>query len=273
MTDQHDDDIHPPGDDRRFAVSANRGQARHRVRYVESGGGTPDDGCRVCAPVVAPAGEEQSRMWNERYGRDEYLYGTAPNDFLAGQARRIPPDGRVLCLADGEGRNSVYLASLGHKVTAVDFSAVALRKAARLAEQHGVRVELEQADLSRYRLEPDHWDGILSIFCHLPPVARHHLHQQIPSALTGQGLLILEAYTPQQLGRGTGGPPDAELMMSAATLREELAELDFLLLEERERDVVEGHGHTGRGAVVQAVGVRRNIDLDQTGSRPAGPAR
>ncbi|MGM0633454.1 MAG: SAM-dependent methyltransferase [Pseudomonadota bacterium] len=211
-------------------------------------------------------------MWDERYTRDDYLYGTAPNDFLAEQVGRIPGGGRVLCLADGEGRNSVYLAGLGFEVTAVDFSTVALDKAARLARQQGVSVELQQADLSQYTLENYTWDGIVSIFCHLPPEARRRLHRQIPGALTAHGVLILEAYTPRQLELGTGGPPDAELMMTADALREELTGLDFRLLMERERDVIEGSGHTGRGAVVQAVGARHNIDLDQTGTEIPGPA-
>lgn len=215
----------------------------------------PEDDCRVCAPVIPPL-EGKTRMWDERYARDDYLYGTAPNDFLAEQAARIPGGGRVLCLADGEGRNSVYLAALGFEVTAVDFSAVALDKAAHLARQQGVTVELRQADLSQYTLENDTWDGIVSIFCHLPPEARRRLHRQIPGALTVHGVLILEAYTPRQLTLGTGGPPDAELMMSTTILREELPRLEFVLLEEKQRDVMEGSGHTGQGAVVQAVATR-----------------
>jgi hypothetical protein len=130
---------------------------------------------------------------------------------------------------------------------------VALEKAARLAEQQGVTVHRQQADLAGYTLERDSWDGIVSIFCHLPPDARQHLHRQIPTALTACGVLILEAYTPRQLGLGTGGPPSAELMMSAATLRHDLPGLDFKRLEERERDVIEGSGHTGRSYVVQAI--------------------
>lgn len=194
-------------------------------------------------------------MWDERYSAGHYVYGTEPNDFLAQNADRIPK-GEVLCLAEGEGRNAVFLARRGYRVTAVDASSVALAKAERLAEQHGVTITTIRADLADYPLGTDRWDGVVSIFAHVPPPIRSRLHAELRQALKPGGVLLLEAYTAAQLGRGTGGPSMPELMMSAAALREELAGLELHHLQELERDVVEGTFHTGRAAVVQAIAER-----------------
>lgn len=195
---------------------------------------------------------DKKTMWDERYDTEEFVYGREPNAFLAGVSGMMPP-GDVLCLAEGEGRNAVFLAKRGHRVLAVDSSAVGLAKAARLAEESGVRIETVTADLADFVIEPGRWDAIVSIFCHLPPDIRLPLHRQVVKGLRPGGLFVLEGYTPAQLALGTGGPPSAELMMTLAELREELAGLEFLQAGELERDVVEGRLHTGRGAVVQIV--------------------
>ncbi len=194
-------------------------------------------------------------MWDRRYKGNDYFYGTAPNDFLAAHAHAIRP-GPVLCLAEGEGRNAVFLAERGHPVTAVDSSIEGLRKAERLARERGVTIEYLQADLADFDLGQDRWAGIVSIFAHLPPPLRRRVHAAVPHALQTGGVLLLEAYTPRQLEHGTGGPPVAELMMSEAILRDELSGLAFEHLAELEREVIEGSGHTGTGAVVQAIARR-----------------
>ncbi|UTG93273.1 SAM-dependent methyltransferase [Geobacter sulfurreducens] len=193
-----------------------------------------------------------TNTWNERYDTEEFVYGREPNAFLAGVSAMMPP-GDVLCLAEGEGRNAVFLARQGHRVLAVDASAVGLSKAARLAEEHGVRIETLTTDLADLVIEPGRWDAIVSIFCHVPPPVRRVLHRQAVAGLRPGGLFVLEAYTPAQLELRTGGPPTVELLMTLADLREELAGLEFLQAREIERDVLEGRLHTGRGAVVQIV--------------------
>jgi len=194
-------------------------------------------------------------MWDERYDTEEYVYGTEPNDFLAEQAKVLAP-GRVLCIAEGEGRNAVWLAQQGHEVTAVDGSAVGLAKARRLAAKCGVQVNTVHAELAEFVIEPRSWDLIVSIFGHLPPSLRREVHGRCAAGLRPGGRMILEAYTPRQLRHGTGGPPTAELMMTAEALRGEFPGLEFHLLEERERPVHEGRGHDGTAAVVQLVAVR-----------------
>lgn len=194
-------------------------------------------------------------MWDERYSDEEYVYGKDPNDFLANAAGKIPK-GRVLCIAEGEGRNAVFLAQQGYDVVAVDSSAVGLGKARKLAEEHGVNIETIVCDLANYDIEPDSLDGVVSIFAHVPPEVRKELHRQIVNGLRSGGVLVLEAYRPDQLKFKTGGPPTAEFMMTLENLEEELKGLNFDYGVELDRDVVEGKFHTGKGAVVQLIGVK-----------------
>lgn len=194
-------------------------------------------------------------MWDERYSSNEYAYGKRPNDFLASVVDQLPK-GKILCLAEGEGRNAVYLAQQGNEVLAVDASSVGLEKAEKLAEEHNAQIETVVADLSDFEIEPDSWDVVVSIFCHVPPALRQKLHASVVSGLRSGGVLVLEAYTPAQLNYRTGGPPSADMMMSLNALREELEGLDFKHALETEREVIEGSFHTGMGSVVQLVAVK-----------------
>ncbi len=195
-------------------------------------------------------------MWDERYGGAEYVYGTEPNDFLRAEAPRIPK-GRVLCLAEGEGRNAVFLAGLGHDVTAVDLSREGLRKAERLARERGVALAVEQADLASYVPTPGAYAGIVSIFGHLPAPVRRRLYAMIAPALVPGGIFLLEAYRPEQIALGTGGPKDPTMLPTVAQLREELIGLELVVARDVERDIHEGALHDGRSATVQVVGERR----------------
>lgn len=191
-------------------------------------------------------------MWDTRYSQPGYVYGTEPNEFLAAEARQIPA-GPVLSLGEGEGRNAVFVASLGHRVVAVDQSEVGLAKARQLATDRGQIIETACADLSRYPIDPAVWSGIVSIFCHLPRAIRIPLSASVVRGLQPGGVVILEAYTPDQIGRGTGGPQDPDMLVTLADLTRELDGLEFLIGRELERDVREGAFHTGRASVVQVV--------------------
>jgi SAM-dependent methyltransferase len=194
-------------------------------------------------------------MWDQRYSAAEYIYGTEPNEFLAANVEAIPP-GPVLEVGCGEGRNAVFLAGRGYDVTAVDQSAAGLRKAERLAAERGVQLTTVQADLGAFAIEPGHWAGVVSIFCHLPRAVRLPLYAGVVRGLRPGGVLLLEAYTPAQIGRGTGGPSDPEMMMSLDRLKEELPGLEWVVAEEKEREVREGSFHTGLAGVVQFIGRR-----------------
>jgi SAM-dependent methyltransferase len=191
--------------------------------------------------------------WDHRYRSDEYAYGTEPNDFLRAEAHRIPP-GPVLCLADGEGRNGVFLAELGYQVTAVDLSLEGLRKAERLAQSRGVVIETLQADLATFELGLDRWSGIVEIFAHLPASVRGRVHAAIPRALRVGGCLVLELYRPEQLALGTGGPKEAALLCTRTEVREELTGLDLEVERDADREIHEGRFHDGASATMQIVG-------------------
>jgi SAM-dependent methyltransferase len=197
-----------------------------------------------------------SQFWDDRYRAEEYAYGREPNEFLRAEAHRIPP-GRVLCIAEGEGRNAAYLAGLGYDVTAVDFSVEGLRKAERLAREQNVRVTTVHADLATYEPELEAFTGIVAIFAHLPATVRTHVHAWVPRALRPGGVFLLEAYTPQQLAFGTGGPRDPAMLMTLAGLKEELAPLVIDIGREVEREIHEGAFHGGPSATVQVAAVRR----------------
>ena len=197
-----------------------------------------------------------AEFWNQRYGTQQYIYGETPNAFVAEIASQIPA-GPVLCLAEGEGRNAVHLATLGHPVTAVDQSAAGLAKARRLASARGVEIETVLTDLENFTIEPGVSSGIVATFAHLPPAIRRQVHAQAVRGLRSGGVFVLEAYTPAQLAFDTGGPKSPELLMTLPGLRAELAGLELLVGREIEREVIEGNGHTGRGAVVQIL-ARRN---------------
>ena len=194
-------------------------------------------------------------MWNARYSTEEYVYGTMPNDFLLEMSRYIKGP-NVLCLAEGEGRNAVYLAREGYDVFAVDASAVGLEKAETLADESYVNINTQVADLADYEIASEGWDGIVSIFCHLPPKVRKALHRKVVAGLKPGGVFVLEAYRPKQLKFKTGGPPETSLMMSLDELKDELEGLEFYHDAELDREVSEGRLHSGVGAVVQLVAIK-----------------
>ena len=194
-------------------------------------------------------------MWDQRYSSETYVYGTQANDFLISMADRLPV-GKILCLAEGEGRNAVWLAERGNAerqndVTAVDASAIGLQKADKLAAARKVAITTVHADLANFDIGIQQWDAIISIFCHLPPELRKDVHHRCVQGLRKNGMMLLEAYTPQQLNYKTGGPPVSEMMMDVQSLSSELAGLEFLHLQESLREVHEGEFHNGTGAVVQ----------------------
>ena len=195
-------------------------------------------------------------MWDERYSESGFAYGTEPNDFLVATVELLPPGSKILCLAEGEGRNAVYLASLGHRVTAVDSSLVGLEKALLLAEQRGVAIDIVEADLIDFVIKPNSFHVIVSIFCHLPPAIRTQLHQKVIEGLAPGGIFILEGYAKKQLSNDTGGPRKIELLMDLEELKHELQPLILSHALETERDIREGAYHDGIGVVVQIIGTK-----------------
>lgn len=201
-------------------------------------------------PGLEPTAAER---WNERYAGSDYLFGTEANDFLRSVADRLP-EGRALCLGEGEGRNAVFLAERGYNVTAVDASPVGLRKAVRLAKQRGVEIRTIAADLANYSIEPDSWDVITLIFVHLPPDLRRSVHRAVVAGLRPGGVLVLEAHALGDEEEGASGGPPRELLMQLNDLRGELDGLELEVAREVRREVEEGTQHHGGRPVVQLLG-------------------
>ena len=195
-------------------------------------------------------------MWDDRYSDAYAAYGTHPNDFLRAVARQIP-DGPVLVLAAGEGRNAAYLAEIGYDVTAVDQSAVGMANAASLASSRGVNISTIVADLADFSLGTSRWAGIVSIWAHLPSELRSRVHGEVVAALRPGGVFILEAYSPAHLDLpGKGGPPVTDMLVELDDATRELEGLDLHLSQDVRRYVSEGREHHGPSATTQLLGVR-----------------
>lgn len=193
-------------------------------------------------------------LWNQRYSGNDFFYGTEPNAFLASQAHRFKPGQRVLAVADGEGRNGVWLARQGLEVTAVDFSPVAVEKARKLAQEHGVTVRHEIGDLFEWGWPEGGYDAVVAIFIQfVAPRERLRLNALMMKALKPGGLLVLQGYRPKQLEYGTGGPSSAENLYTAEILREEFSAMEILHLQEHDDEIREGEGHSGMSALVDMV--------------------
>lgn len=194
-------------------------------------------------------------FWDQNFSIPGYKYGTAPNAFVVQQAHRLPPAAAVLVPGDGEGRNSVWLAQQGHRVTAMDASAVGLQKAQALAAGHGVTMDVVQADLIDWTPTPASADAVVLTFVHLPPAIRAPAHRRLAGALRPGGWLLLEAFHPLQLGHTSGGPKAPDMLYTLAMLREDFAQLlTEALAWEGEVMLDEGPGHQGLAHVTRWIG-------------------
>lgn len=195
-----------------------------------------------------------SSFWDARYATDDYIFGTAPNRFLESQIAHIQPGMRALSIADGEGRNGVWLAEQGARVHAVDVSPVALDKAHKLAALRGVALDFEQVDILDWAWPEAAYDLVAAIFIQFaPPPERDHVIAGIRRCLKPGGLLILQGYTPKQIEFGTGGPPNAANMYTADLLRDWFGDWDILHLAEHESVIREGSHHHGMSALIDLV--------------------
>jgi|SRR5688572_16555563 len=196
--------------------------------------------------------------WDERFAAPGYRFGTAPNRFLEAQKHRLAKGQRALAVADGEGRNGVWLARQGLDVTSVDISPVGQAKARALAKEAGVAMEIIEADLAAWPWPTAAFDVVVAIFIQFaPPPVRAKIFAGMQAALKSGGLLILEGYRPKQLEYGTGGPPQAENMYTRALLESAFAGLEILHLAEYDAEIAEGSGHKGMSALIDLVAKKR----------------
>jgi len=193
------------------------------------------------------------KMWDERFGQAEPVYGEHPNAYLRAQVFRLTPGGKVLVPGDGYGRNGLWLVRQGFQVSTVDLSPVGVERARKSARAAGLAMTIEEADLATWTWPICEFDAVASIFLHLPPDLRPQIHAQMLGAMKPGGLLIVEAFTPAQLKHSSGGPKQLELLYTAEILRKDLIRADVLELLEVEIDLDEGRMHRGRAAVVHGV--------------------
>ena len=191
--------------------------------------------------------------WNQRYAAENHLFGQEPNDYLRAQAHHLAPGGRVLCVADGDGRNSVWLARHGFDVSCVDWSETGLQRAQALAAMHAVSIEPICADLASWAWPQGAYDGVVSIHVHLPPTTRPMVHRAMLRALKPGGLLLLEAFDLEQIHYTSGGPNRLDMLYSAEMLAEDFAEGEILTLERAKIVLDEGPYHQGPAEVIRAI--------------------
>lgn len=196
-------------------------------------------------------------MWDEKYSTDEFVYGKIANDFLQDSIKYIPEEGSVLCLAEGEGRNAVYLAKKGFDVSALDLSSVGRDKALVLAKDNNVTINYVVADLSKYDFGENKWDAVVSIWAHLPRELQVSVHAKIIKSLKPNGVVIFEGYSKEQLGKGTGGPKSLDLLYDLGELKNDFSELDLFFSAGLERDISEGKLHNGNSSVCQLIGIKK----------------
>jgi cyclopropane fatty-acyl-phospholipid synthase-like methyltransferase len=193
-------------------------------------------------------------VWDERYAGEDYFFGTEPNAFLESQRHLLKPGMSCLAVADGEGRNGVWLAQQGLQVLSVEASAVALKKAKKLAQLRGVSIDFEQADLASWQWGKNRFDVVVAIFIQFaPPALREQMFADIKRCLKPGGLLLLQGYTPRQHEYKTGGPSAVENLYTEALLRKGFGDMEILQLSEHDEHVSEGTGHSGMSALIDLV--------------------
>lgn len=198
--------------------------------------------------------QDAQAHWDTRFAGEGYHFGTEPNVFLASQEKLLRPGMSALCVADGEGRNSVWLARRGARVTAFDISPVGVEKARRLAREAGVTVDYSIADINTWNWDGAQYDLVAVIFIQfLAPAERARAFEGIARAVAPGGLLVMQGYRPPQVEYGTGGPPNPENLYTEALLREAFADLEILHLVEHDDVLDEGPRHRGMSALIDLV--------------------
>lgn len=193
-------------------------------------------------------------MWDERYTTPDYVFGTEPSGFLVRNSGFLEPGAKALAVADGEGRNSVFMAEKGLRVTAMDSAATGLEKARRLAAERAVAVDFRLADLKSWTWEPEAYDVVAAIFIQFAaPEFREEIFNGIERTLKPGGLLLLHGYTPRQLEFGTGGPSAVENLYEPDMLARRFGTWEIVRLEDYTAELAEGAGHSGTSALVDLI--------------------
>ena len=195
-----------------------------------------------------------AQTWDARFSTEDYIFGTAPNVWLAQHRDLLPAGGRVLAVADGEGRNSVWLAQQGMQVDAFDISPIGVSKATKLAQNANVQVNYQVCGADQFDWKPEAYDAVVAIFIQFAdPDTRARLFAHMKSALKPNGLILLQGYTPKQLDYRTGGPPSLDHLYTEELLRDAFNDMTIVELQAYESVLAEGTQHSGRSALIGMV--------------------
>jgi ubiquinone/menaquinone biosynthesis C-methylase UbiE len=199
--------------------------------------------------------------WNDRYSKDEYAYGEQPNNFLREELEKLKP-GTILFPAEGEGRNAVFAAKLGWKVSAFDISAEGKNKALRLADTNKVSIDYQVGELEKLNYGAEQFDVIALIYAHFPADIKSSHHKTLNKYLRKYGIVIFEAFSKKHIdyiakNEKVGGPKEIAMLFSIEEIKSDFANYDILELEEKEIELSEGLFHNGKGSVVRFVGRKR----------------
>ncbi|MFT9596914.1 class I SAM-dependent methyltransferase [Mesobacillus sp.] len=191
--------------------------------------------------------------WNERFGSEQYVYGEEPNLFIKNQAHRLEKGRKVVCFAEGEGRNAVYLAKQGLDVTAYDYAQNGLKKTEALSESNGVKIETEQKDLIHDSVPDAEFDAAIMVFGHFAKHDQKTVFDKLVHAVKPGGIVMLEVYSEDQVQYGTGGPKTVDMLYNPADLLQWLKGFKVLHFFYGEQERIEGQLHTGTGHVIQVI--------------------
>ncbi|WP_426327917.1 class I SAM-dependent methyltransferase [Pedobacter sp. R-06] len=199
--------------------------------------------------------------WNDRYSTAEFAYGEQPNNYLKEQLTHLET-GTILFPAEGEGRNAVFAAKLGWKVSAFDISIEGMNKALQLAENNNVNIDYQVGELQELDYKDEQFDAIALIYAHFPSAIKSAYHKTLSNYLRKGGLLIFEAFSKKHLdyiakNEKVGGPKEIDMLFSIEEIRTDFENYEILALEEKEIELNEGLFHNGRGSVIRFVGRKR----------------
>jgi len=193
-------------------------------------------------------------FWNTMFANEEeYLYGTQPNAYIQMQSPRLKPNSRILCLAEGEGRNALHLAKLGHTISSIDASSVALQKQKRLLEAHGYTIDALHQDLEHWQPQPHSFDAIATSFMHLPKPLLDKVLKHSVVTLKSDALFIGEFFSIKQLGYSSGGPKDSQKLYTIEDFLSHQEGIEFIELKEEIVHLNEGKGHQGEASVIRVL--------------------
>jgi 2-polyprenyl-3-methyl-5-hydroxy-6-metoxy-1,4-benzoquinol methylase len=202
-----------------------------------------------------------TKRWDDRYSSEEFAYGTAPNNYLKEQLQKLSP-GKILFPAEGEGRNAVFAAKSGWKVSAFDISEEGKNKAIKLAENNNVSIDYKVGELETLNFQEKQFDAIALIYAHFPAEIKSVIHKQLDTLLNKNGIIIFEAFSKKHLeylavNEKVGGPKDIESLFSIEEIKADFADYEIIELEEKEIELNEGLFHNGKGSVIRFIGRKK----------------